>query len=153
MVPSAPSTNPSAPSLIPGPVAAPGPPRDRRFSLVGREPYLLAAVLFVAYAAVSVGRYRRLGTRSYDLGIYEQTVRAYAHFQAPIVELKGPGYNVLGDHFSPVTVLLAPFYRVFPSPVTLLVLQAALFALSAIPVTRAAARLLGRARGLALGVA
>jgi uncharacterized membrane protein len=120
---------------------------------VGREPYLLAAMLFVAYAAVSVGRYRRLGTRSYDLGIYEQTVRAYAHFQAPIVELKGPGYNVLGDHFSPVTVLLAPLYRVFPSPVTLLVVQAALFALSAVPVTRAATRMLGRARGLALGVA
>ncbi|WP_328507006.1 DUF2079 domain-containing protein [Streptomyces sp. NBC_00391] len=153
MVPSAPSTKPSAPSLIPGPFAASAPPRDRRFPLAGREPYLLAVGLFVAYATVSVGRYLRMGTRSYDLGIFEQTVRAYAHFQAPVVELKGPGYNVLGDHFSPVTVLLAPFYRVFPSPVTLLVAQAALFALSAIPVTRAATRVLGRARGLALGVA
>lgn len=153
MVPSAPSTNPSA--LIPGPAAAPVPPAvpGRRFFLAGREPYLLALVLFVAYAAVSVGRYLRMGTRSYDLGIYEQAVRAYAHLQAPIVELKGPGYNVLGDHFSPVTMLLAPFYRVFPTPVTLLVVQAALFALSAIPVTRAATRMLGRARGLALGVA
>ncbi|MER6157197.1 DUF2079 domain-containing protein [Streptomyces sp. NPDC001868] len=148
-----PSTPP--PALIPAPVAAsvPPPPRDRRFSLVGREPYVLAVVLFVAYAAVSVGRYLRMGTRSYDLGIYEQAIRAYAHFQAPIVELKGPGYSVLGDHFSPVIMLLAPFYRVFPSPVTLLVIQAALFALSAVPVTRAATRALGRARGLALGVA
>ncbi|MGW0845216.1 DUF2079 domain-containing protein [Streptomyces sp. NPDC002787] len=155
MVPSAPSTQPSAPALIPAPVVAAGSPArpGRRLSLTGREPYVLAVVLFVAYAAVSVGRYRRMGTRSYDLGIYEQAVRAYAHFQAPIVELKGPGYNVLGDHFSPVTMLLAPFYRVFPSPVTLLVVQAALFALSAVPVTRVAMRLLGRARGLALGVA
>lgn len=148
-----PSTPPSA--LIPAPVAAsvPPPPRDRRFSLAGREPYVLAVGLFAAYAVVSVGRYLRMGTRSYDLGIYEQAIRAYAHFQAPIVELKGPGYSVLGDHFSPVTMLLAPFYRVFPSPVTLLVIQAALFALSAVPVTRAATRALGRARGLALGVA
>lgn len=153
MVPSAPSTSQPTPSLVPGPVAVSAPPRNRRFRLEGREPYVLAVVLFVGYAAVSVGRYRRMGTRSYDLGIYEQAVRAYAHFQAPIVDLKGPGYNVLGDHFSPVTTLLAPFYRVFPSPVTLLVAQAALFAVSAIPVTRAAARLLGRARGLALGVA
>ncbi|MDX3070740.1 DUF2079 domain-containing protein, partial [Streptomyces sp. ND04-05B] len=151
MASSAPSTESSGPSLIPGPVAVAAPARDRRFPLVGREPYLLAVLLFAAYAAVSVGRYLRMGTRSYDLGIYEQTVRAYAHFQAPIAELKGPGYNVLGDHFSPVTMLLAPFYRLFPTSVTLLVAQAALFALSAVPVTRAATRVLGRARGLALG--
>ncbi|MBZ3908619.1 MULTISPECIES: DUF2079 domain-containing protein [Streptomyces] len=149
------SSSTQTPAVIPAPVAAAGPvsPRGRWFRLAGREPYLLAVGLFVAYATVSVGRYLRLGTRSYDLGIYEQAIRAYAHFQAPIVELKGPGYNVLGDHFSPVTMLLAPFYRVFPSPVTLLVIQAALFALSAVPVTRAATRALGRARGLALGVA
>ncbi|QFQ97962.1 DUF2079 domain-containing protein [Streptomyces phaeolivaceus] len=153
MVPSAPSVQSSA--LIPAPVAASGSAGrpGRRISLAGREPCLLAAGLFVAYAVVSIGRYLRMGTRSYDLGIYEQAVRAYAHFQAPIVELKGPGYNVLGDHFSPVTMLFGPFYRVFPSPVTLLVAQAALFALSAVPVTRAAVRALGRARGLALGVA
>jgi uncharacterized membrane protein len=118
-----------------------------------RDPWLLAVVLFVGYAVVSVGRYRHLGQRSWDLGIFEQVVRSYAHLRTPVADLKGPGFNILGDHFSPVTALLAPFYRVFPSPVTLLVAQAALFALSAVPVTRAAARLLGRRRGLAIGVA
>ncbi|MPY59965.1 DUF2079 domain-containing protein [Streptomyces spongiae] len=138
--------------LIPEPVTLP--PRDRRPQPTGhRDPYLLAAVLFVAYATLSVARYRHMATRSWDLGIFEQAVRAYAHLQVPIVDLKGPGTNVLGDHFSPVTALLAPVYRVFPSPVTLLVAQAALFALSAVPVTRAAAGLLGRSRGLALGIA
>ncbi|MFI6008501.1 DUF2079 domain-containing protein [Streptomyces sp. NPDC051243] len=117
-----------------------------------RDPWLLAAVLFVGYAVVSVGRYRHLGQRSWDLGIFEQVIRSYAHLQAPVADLKAPGFNILGDHFSPVTALLAPLYRVFPSPVTLLVAQAALFALSAVPVTRAAARLLGRPRGLAIGV-
>jgi uncharacterized membrane protein len=157
MSPTAPSPiPPPAAPLIPAPLIPaplPAPARDRRLAPGRRDPYLLAAVLFAAYAAVSVGRYRRMGTRSYDLGIFEQAVRAYAHLQAPITDLKEPGFNVLGDHFSPVTALLAPFYRLFPSPVTLLVAQAALFALSAVPVTRAAARLLGRARGLALGVA
>ncbi|QOV37854.1 DUF2079 domain-containing protein [Streptomyces ferrugineus] len=118
-----------------------------------REPWLLAVALFVGYAVVSVGRYRHLGQRSWDLGIFEQVIRSYAHLQAPIADLKGPGFNILGDHFSPVTALLAPLYRVFPSPVTLLLAQAALFALSAVPVTRAAARLLGRWGGLAIGVA
>ncbi|MFE2815403.1 DUF2079 domain-containing protein [Streptomyces nigra] len=116
------------------------------------DAWVLAGVLFAGYAIVSVGRYRHLGQRSWDLGIFEQVVRSYAHLQAPVADLKGPGFNILGDHFSPVTVLLAPLYRLFPSSVTLLVAQAALFALSAVPVARAAARLLGRGRGLAVGV-
>ncbi|MFF7790080.1 DUF2079 domain-containing protein [Streptomyces sp. NPDC007991] len=136
---------------IPTPVALPGddPPPDR----ARWDPWILAAALCAAYAAVSVGRYRHMTTLSWDLGIFEQVVRAYAHLRAPVADLKGPGFDILGDHFSPVTALLAPVYRLFPSPATLLVAQAALFALSAVPVTRAAARLLGRRRGLALGLA
>jgi uncharacterized membrane protein len=137
---------------IPAPVTPP--PRDRHPRPPGRnDPYFLAIALFAAYAAVSITRFQHLATRSWDLGIFEQAVRAYAHLQAPVVDLKGPGFNVLGDHFSPVLTLLAPVYRLFPSPITLLVAQAALFALSAVPVTRAAAGLLGRSRGLALGIA
>lgn len=137
----------------PTPLVPAFPSRLRRLLTPRHDPYLLALALFLAYAAVSIIRFRHLGTRSWDLGIFEQAVRAYAHLQVPITELKGPGFNVLGDHFSPVTALLAPFYRAFPSPLTLLVAQAALYAVSAVPVTRAATRALGRARGLALGIA
>nr|WP_234383202.1 DUF2079 domain-containing protein [Streptomyces dysideae] len=137
---------------MPSPVTHP--PSDRHPQPQGgRDPYLLAGALFVAYALVSLSRFQHMASRSWDLGIFEQAIRAYAHLQAPVVDLKGPGFNVLGDHFSPVTALLAPLYRLFPSPVTLLIAQAALFALSAVPVTRAAAALLGRKRGLALGIA
>ncbi|MEU1514533.1 DUF2079 domain-containing protein [Streptomyces sp. NPDC005811] len=130
------------------------PPRDLRPAAPGRrDPYVLATALFAVYATLSTLRHLHLGTRSWDLGIFEQAVRGYAHLRAPIVDLKGPGFNVLGDHFSPVTALLAPVYRLFPTPVTLLVAQAALFALSALPVTRESVRLLGRRQGLALGVA
>jgi uncharacterized membrane protein len=117
------------------------------------DPYLLAAGFFVAFLLLSVTRYRRMLTMSWDLGIFEEAVKSYAHFHAPVADLKGPGFNILGDHFSPVTALLAPFYRVFPSPVTLLVAQALLFAVSVVPVTRAGAHLLGRGRGLAVGTA
>ncbi|WTV72578.1 DUF2079 domain-containing protein [Streptomyces sp. NBC_00029] len=113
----------------------------------------MAAGLFLVYLALSVGRFRRMDWASWDLGIFEQAIRAYAHLQEPVVDLKGPGANILGDHFSPIIALVAPVYRVFPGPVTLLVVQAALFALSAVPVTRAAVRILGRARGLAVGIA
>jgi uncharacterized membrane protein len=90
---------------------------------------------------------------SWDLGIFEQAVKSYAHLHAPVADLKGPGFNILGDHFSPITALIAPFYRLFPTPVTLLVAQALLFALSVIPVTRVAAWSLGRGKGAAVGVA
>jgi len=87
-------------------------------------------------AGVSIRRYERMISQGYDLGIFEEAVRAYAHGKAPVVALKGPGYNLLGDHFHPVLVLLAPFYRVFPSGITLLVAQAALMALAVVPLTR-----------------
>ncbi|MFJ7155914.1 DUF2079 domain-containing protein [Streptomyces sp. NPDC101118] len=147
-----PAAAPAAPGVrIPGPRSPEGgPPAARRRD---RGPYLLACAFFVAYALQSVLRYRRMETLSWDLGIFEQAIRGYAHLQAPVADLKGPGSHILGDHFSPVTALLAPFYRVFPTPVTLLVAQAALFALAVLPVTRAATRLLGRARGAAVGVA
>ncbi|GAA2615371.1 hypothetical protein Stube_40660 [Streptomyces tubercidicus] len=117
------------------------------------DPYWAAAFFFVAFTLLSLCRFRTMSFSSWDLGIFEQAVRGYAHFQAPIVDLKGPGTNILGDHFSPVLIVLAPFYRVFPSPMTLLTAQAALFALSVLPVTRAAARHLGRLPGLAIGIA
>ncbi|MEU7259938.1 DUF2079 domain-containing protein [Streptomyces rimosus] len=116
-------------------------------------PYWTAAALFVVFFAVSGLRFRAMATSSWDLGIFEQAVRAYAHLRAPVADLKGPGTNLLGDHFSPVLALLAPLYRIFPSALTLLCAQSFLFALSAVPVTRTAIRFLGRGRGLAVGVA
>lgn len=118
-----------------------------------RDPYYWAGFLFIGYAVLSVCRFRRMATMSWDLGIFEQAIRGYAHLQAPMVDLKGPGTNILGDHFSPIIAVIAPFYRVFPTPVTLLMAQALLFAVAAVPITRVAAHLLGRRQGLAIGLA
>src|SRR5262245_2734740 len=101
-------------------------------------PYLLAAVCFGGYAALSISRHLHGRTTGFDLGIFESAVRGYAQLHAPIVDLKGPGFNLLGDHFHPILALLAPAYRLFPTPITLLVAQAALLAASVIPVTRLA---------------
>ncbi|WP_329384635.1 DUF2079 domain-containing protein [Streptomyces sp. NBC_01351] len=140
-------TRPASPPPSAAAVAA---PEDRGRWL---GPYAVACGLFLVYLVLSVGRFRRMEWASWDLGIFEQAIRAYAHLQVPVADLKGPGANILGDHFSPIIALIAPVYRVFPGPITLLVAQAALFALSAVPVTRAAGRMLGRARGIAVGVA
>ncbi|MEU9197023.1 DUF2079 domain-containing protein [Streptomyces hundungensis] len=103
-----------------------------------------AAALFLLYATVSARRQALVRTTGYDLGIFEQAVRAYAHLRAPVAPLRGDGFNLLGDHFHPVLAALAPLYRLFPSPATLLVAQAALLALAVVPLARQAARVLGR---------
>ncbi|MQY04787.1 DUF2079 domain-containing protein [Actinomadura macrotermitis] len=118
-----------------------------------RVPWLLAALFFAGYATLSVTRFRRFETMSWDLGIFDQVVGSYARLRMPVADLKGPGFVILGDHFSPVLMLLAPLYAVFSTPVTLLVAQAALMALSVVPVARAARRLLGDHSGAAVGAA
>ncbi|MFJ3900577.1 DUF2079 domain-containing protein [Streptomyces sp. NPDC090025] len=118
-------------------------------------PYaLLAGVFGLLYFLYSWVQYERFRSPSWDLGIFEQAVRAYAELRAPIVDIKGPGFLILGDHFSPVTALLAPLYWVWSSPLALLFAQAALFAASAAVVGRTAQQVLGsRALGIALTVA
>jgi uncharacterized membrane protein len=113
----------------------------------------MALVFAGLYATISVARFERLAVWSFDLGIFEQAIRHYAHLQAPIVDLRGAGYNFLGDHWSPAIAAFAPFYRLFPTPLTLLVGQAALIAVGVVPITRAGMRYLGRWSGVAVGLA
>ncbi len=128
-------------------------PRRSRGLVAQRLPYVLGAIFFAIYALISILRFRKVENPSWDLAIFEQGVQGYAHFRAPIIDVRTPGMNQLGDHFSPIMAVLGPFYRVFPSPVTLLLAQALLFAISVVPVTRVAVRVLGEARGAAIGVA
>ncbi len=116
-------------------------------------PLVWALACTAAYATLSLVRFRRFEPTSWDNAIFEQAVRGYAHLGAPIVDIKGPGFNVLGDHFSPITALLAPVYRVFPSAQTLLVAQAVLIGVSVLVVTRLAVRHAGAWAGAALAVA
>ncbi|MCC9308659.1 DUF2079 domain-containing protein [Kitasatospora sp. RB6PN24] len=118
-------------------------------------PHLALAVLFLlGYSLVELLRYQRFAAPSWDLGIFTQAVKGYAHFGAPILSIKGPGFNALGDHWSPIVALLAPAWWVWPSPAMLLVAQAALFAWSIGVVSDTAERVLGsRSKGLLIGAA
>ncbi|MFJ6520926.1 DUF2079 domain-containing protein [Streptomyces filamentosus] len=131
------------------------PAADTAAAPVPYLPYALIAVaLTAAYFLYSWVQYDHFRTPSWDLGIFGQAVRSYAEFRVPVADIKGPGFPILGDHFSPVTALLAPLYWIWPSPVSLLFAQAALFAGSAVIVGRTAQQVLGsRATGLALTVA
>ena len=89
---------------------------------------------------------------SWDLAIFSELAKAYAHFQAPIVPVKGDGYNLLGDHFHPILLLLGPIWRLFPTPLSLLITQDLLLAVSAWPLTRLASRLTNQWVAGALGL-
>ena len=116
-------------------------------------PWLIATGAFTLYALISILRYERRESMSWDLGIFTEAVRGYAHFHAPMVGIRGQDMNLLGDHWHPVLMLLGPFFRVFPTPVTLLVAQSVVLAVAAVPLTRTAIDLLGRYQGYAIGIA
>ena len=115
---------------------------------------LVAYALFAAvYTVLSVARYDRVDVRSWDLAIFSQAARSYAERGYPLVDIKGPEVNLLGDHFSPVIALFGPLWAVAPSPVTLLVVQAVLLAFSVAVVLATAVRHLGPFPGTAVGLA
>lgn len=115
--------------------------------------WAVAGVFFALYATLSVRDQQLQLTSGFDLGIFDEAVRAYAHGHLPFVALKGPHFDLLGDHFSPIWALLAPVYRIFPTVYTLLLAQAALMALGAEPLVRWAGRAVGLGAGIAVGIA
>ena len=110
---------------------------------------LLVAGFGLMYSVFAVARHHVFETTAYDLGIFFEAVRGWAHLHLPIVPVKGvhdhlgAHFNLLGDHFHPILALLAPTYWVWPHPETLLVDQALLFAASAVPVWAFVQRLHG----------
>ena len=110
-------------------------------------------VVAAAYVAYGAWQWSQFTAKSWDLAIFAQAVQHYAAFEAPIVSVKGDGFNLLGDHFHPLLALLAPVYAVFPQAFTLIVVQAVCFGAGAAMFARAAQRRLGTAGGVAPGLA
>ena len=101
------------------------------------KPLLYAAM--AAYAAgfgsLSVLRHRAFNTGRYDLGNMVQTVwnTAHGHF---LQMTSGDGRQIsrLAAHFDPILAAFAPLWWIWPSPEMLLVVQAVVVALGALPV-------------------
>ena len=105
-----------------------------------------AALVYATYALI---RFRRFLTSTFDLVIFDQGVRGYAHFSAPVSIARGVAdggtahFVLLSDHWSPILAVLAPLYWIHDGPATLLVAQAVLFALAIPPLWAFTARQLG----------
>jgi len=105
----------------------------------------------LVYSGYELIRFRRFLSGSFDLVIFDQAVRGYAHLHAPVSIARGVAdgigahFSVLGDHWSPIIALLAPLYWIHEGPATLLVAQAVLFALAIPPLWVFTRRQLGAA--------
>lgn len=101
---------------------------------------LLASGTGAAQAAIGIQQYRQFRLGGYDLVIFDQAIRAYSRFGAPVSPMKdthnpgqvvagyGHAFSILGDHFSPVLALVAPLYWIWDNPQVLILAEAVLFA-------------------------
>ncbi len=127
--------------LARAPLSAPDP---RRFRLM----LVFAAAFFIL---LSFARHRAGLSAMFDLGLHEQIIHATAQgdwFRSSV-------YNgsYLGNHLAFVFLLLVPCYALFPSPYTLLLLQALALAGGALAVRALGARLASPAAGELLAYA
>ena len=107
----------------------------------------------VGFSALSALRHRAFNTGRFDLGNMVQAVDATAHGRVlEVTGLRGDQISRLAAHVDPILVVLAPLWRLWPSPDLLLIVQAIAVALGAIPVFRLARRRLGRDEQRALAV-
>lgn len=110
--------------------------------------WVMAVLVFAGYTVFSVWQWQNFAAPSWDLGIFTQLLDRYRTVSEPIVAIKGPSYHLWGDHFHPILLLLTPLFALFPSGLTLLIAQNALFAISIVPITWLARERMGRAGGL-----
>ncbi|HTC22674.1 MAG TPA: DUF2079 domain-containing protein [bacterium] len=105
--------------------------------------FLYFLLMSFLYSLLSLYRHWHFISYAWDLGIFDQAIWHYSRFEAPACTIRG-FTNILGDHFTPILSLLAPFYWLLPRVEVLLVAQAVLFMLPLFPIFFFAQKRLGR---------
>ena len=93
----------------------------------------LALTAAIAYAAISIYRHDHFGSNAFDLGVQDQTVWGYSRLQM-IPNTVEMIRNLLGDHFHPILMVIAPLYWIWDDARVLLIVQAVLLAVAGIPI-------------------
>ena len=118
--------------------------RGARFLRAG-IPHLPVVVFMAMYAAyfsrLTIEIYRGYGQPGFDMGLYDQGLWLLSRFHAPFVTIMGR--DLFGDHAALILLLVVPLYWIYPSVVTLCVLQSIVLALGALPIYLVARRYLG----------
>ena len=100
--------------------------------------WILWFVYAVLLTAAGLFHHEALETRAFDLGIFAQALWNTTQGHFLFSSLKGD-ICLLGDHFSPLLVLLVPFYKLWPDPRVLLVIQPLISAGCLFPLAKIAA--------------
>jgi uncharacterized membrane protein len=108
----------------------------------------LTFLAFAAYASISVYRHEHYASNAFDLAVQDQTVWGYSRGEFIYNTVLGIP-NLLGDHFHPILITLAPFMWIWSSAEVLLVAQAVLLAVAGIPIYLWGERELGPLAGVA----
>lgn len=90
------------------------------------------ALLFFTLTALSITRHFSLSSGASDLGIFDQAVWNTARGNVLFSSLKN-NINLLGDHFEPILLFIAPLYKIWPNVLVLLILQSLLLASAILP--------------------
>lgn len=112
--------------------------------------WLLPVGYGILFSLKAITHHRGLGTRAFDLSIYDNILWHTSHGNLLGTSILRSG-NHVSAHFDPLLILFAPFYRLYPHAEFLLVLQSFWLAAGAIPLFFLTRRVLGNAwAGLAL---
>jgi uncharacterized membrane protein len=87
------------------------------------------------FSWLSVARHQSFSTGRFDLGNMVQAIWSTAHGRfLETTDVSGEQFTRLGAHVDPILAVFAPIFRVWPEPGILLVTQAVVVALGALPV-------------------
>jgi uncharacterized membrane protein len=109
--------------------------------------WALTAAWAVAFSVFSVLRYRGFSTGRFDLGNMVQAVWSTSEGRfLDTTDVSGVQFSRLGAHVDPILALFVPLWWVWSSPEALLVAQAVIVALGALPAYWLGRRWLGDTR-------
>lgn len=83
--------------------------------------FAVCSFFFLLFLSICIARHRSHWSSLIDLGLFFEI---YHNAENRFMYAPSIGQSFFGEHFSPVLVLLWPFMKVFPSPITLLTIQA-----------------------------
>ncbi len=91
-----------------------------------RLAWMITVIYGTVFCLISLVNHYNFRTYGLDLGIYTHGIYSYSHlnWHTFTLGLEGQPFNHLGNHFSPIVMLLSPFYYLFGT-YTLLILQIA----------------------------
>ncbi len=96
---------------------------------MGLKTAILAVIFAFLWSSVGVIRYLRFESASHDLGLFTNVMWNLTNGHGHISSILN-GINLFLDHQDPILWIIAPLFKIFPSPITLLILQGSSLALA-----------------------